>query len=116
MSLPDRIAAYDDCLAAFDRAKESGARVCFASEGEAKHFVSRLHRARSLLREENQRLFTRDDIRWGKTDYDKLIVRAPAPAVEEGFWWVYIEIFGSNIITIEALDPPTYVKDSDNAA
>lgn len=111
MSLPNRIAAYDDCFTIFDGAIASGSRVCFATQNEAHHFMTRLHQARALTRDESKRLYDINDVRWGKTAWDALIVRHPRED-EEGKWWIYIERAGSNIIVVESLgaspsDKPT---------
>lgn len=114
MSLPTRIAAYDDCIEVFDQAKDTGARVKFSTREEGERFAFRMRQARALISEENTRIYPKGDPRWGKTDYDRLVVRG---AVEdtEGFWWVYIELYGSNILEIEPLEAPTFLKDSANA-
>lgn len=107
MSLPNRIAAYEDCLAAYDQALASGARVKFATKDEGTHFAFRMRQARALLREETKRVYPRDDPRWDKTDYDKLVVRGPMEDTE-GFWWIYVELYGSKILGIEPLEAPTF--------
>lgn len=104
MSLPTRIAAYEDCFKLFDEAIDNGARAQFATHGEAHIYSLRLNQARALRALENQRLYPKDDPAWGKTDYDHLIVRKPRED-DEGKWWVYVEPAGSNILTIERLDP-----------
>jgi hypothetical protein len=103
LSLPNRIAAYDDCLRLFDEAVSTGARAAFKTFGEA-NITLRMHQARALLREENQRLYERHDPSWGKTDYDHLVVKKPVRD-DAGDWWVYIQPAGSNILTIEKLQP-----------
>jgi hypothetical protein len=104
MSLPDRIAAYDDCFTIFDAALETGTRVCFATYGEAHIFMMRMHMARDLQRKETKRMYPPEDPRWGKTLYDRLIVRSPRKD-DNGEYWVYIEAAHANILAIERLDP-----------
>ena len=99
MSLPDRIAAYEDCLRVYEG---SPCRVAFATFGEAKYFCMRMHKARSLEREDAQRLYPKDDPRWGRSQYDKFVVNHPVED-ESGEWWVYIREHGANIIAIEPI-------------
>lgn len=106
MSLPNRLAAYEDCLDIFQRAIDSprGSRTAFGTSSEGFVFQSRMHQARKLQRELNQRVFDRSDPQWGSSEYDKLIVRAPVQS-DDGLWWVYIEPYGSNIVAIEDIEP-----------
>ena len=103
MSLPTRIAAYEDCFDVFDRAVTFGARVQFKTLGEANMYGLRLNQARALRAAENKRLYPSDHVSWGKTDYDHLIVRKPRED-DEGKWWVYIEPAGSDIVCVEILN------------
>jgi hypothetical protein len=109
MSLPQRIAAYTDCFDIYDKAVTKGARVCFATKSEAQQFGHRMRQARSLRRDEASRMYDKTDRRWGKTDYDRLIVRHPVED-DKGEWWVYVEPYGSNILAVEELDS-NYVPD-----
>lgn len=110
MSLSNRIAAYDDCIDIFETALASGARVCFETEGAARHFMMRLHQARALQRQESSRIYEPTDLRWGKSSFDKLAVRHPVQD-DEGFWWVYIEYANAKIVAVERLDaPPTILQ------
>lgn len=110
MALSNQIAAYDDCFGVFETAVKTGARVCFETVGEARHFMMRMHQARALQREESQRLYESTDIRWGKSSYDRLTVRQPVED-KDGFWWVYIEHASANIVAIERLEStPTILQ------
>lgn len=104
MSLPLHLEAYQDCVDVFDQAlTKNGARIKFATVGEAGQFQMRMHQARSLLRDRSKRLYKSDDPAWGSSEYDRFIIRRPRDDTD-GFWWVYIEPAGSNILAIESLD------------
>jgi hypothetical protein len=102
VSLPKRIAAYEDCFELLDHAVKSGARAKFRTYPEAHIYGLRLNYARSLRAVENQRLYPKEHPSWGKTDYDHLIIRKPRED-EEGCWWVYAEPAGAEILSIETL-------------
>lgn len=103
MSLPNRIAAYDDCLNIFEAAlRDGGVRVAFKDYGEARHFGLRMNNARALQREEASRIYHESDKRHGQSIYDKLTVRQPV-ADETGEWWIYVEPYHSKILAIERL-------------
>lgn len=106
MSLPNRLAAYDDCIAAYNEASATGARFQFETHGEAHMFMMRMHNARALQRSEMQRIYKLDDVRWGKTEWDRLTVRQPRED-ETGKYWIYVEVTGSNILAVERLEPRT---------
>lgn len=116
MSLPNRIAAYDDCFEVYEKALASGVRVAFKTYGEAKIYVMRMHQARALLADESRRMYPKEDPRWGKTDFDRLMVRHPVEDTE-GSWWVYIERHGANILAVEVLEsPPPFQEASDETS
>lgn len=104
MSLPNRIEAYDDCFDAFQQALDDlvGARFKFSSRNEAGFFMLRMQQARSLQREQSKRLFAPTDLRWGKSEFDKLMVRQPREDTE-GYWWVYVDRPGGEVLGIELL-------------
>jgi hypothetical protein len=104
VALTDQIAAYTDCLDIFDRAIEDrvGTRIQFKTFAEAHMFRMRLNHARVLVRRESQRVYERNDPRWGKSEYDILICRIKED--EEGFHWVYLERHGTEILVVESLD------------
>ena len=107
MSLPQRIAAYDDCFVIFERAltARKGTRVAFASHGEADFFSMRMQQARALQRAEARRMYPASDTRHDKSEYDVLHV-SKARVDESGEWWVYIQRHDANILAIEDLDTP----------
>jgi hypothetical protein len=102
MSLPTRLDAYHDCIDIFDAAvaNTKGRRVAFATREKANIFQLRMCNARRLHREESTRLYERDDPQWGRSPYDRLVVRKPVED-EAGEWWVYIEPHGSDILAVE---------------
>lgn len=103
MALSNQIAAYDDCFDVFERALADsiGARVEFETKTQASLFQMRMCHARMLQREENKRLYDRGHLSWGKSIYDKLVVRLKQG--QEDNWWVYVERQGQDIKTIESL-------------
>lgn len=104
MPVSDQIAAYDDCFVVFDKAlaDPEGLRVRFRTKGEAGRFQIRLCKARKLERDQSKRIYERSDVRWGKSRFDKLAVRSPVED-SDGFWWVYIDRHGSEILGMEPL-------------
>jgi len=91
MSLPETISAYPDCKELYERANEDpiGVRARMESEAAAKLFQMRMHQYRSLERRQSKRLYDRDDIRHGKSEFDPLVVKVREDT--EGHWWVYVE-------------------------
>lgn len=106
MSLPVHIDAYEDCLDYFEQAlgQPSGIRVKFEEYGQAHLFTMRMHQARSLQRALHKRLYPSEDPRYGRTEFDKLMVRQPRQDTED-FWWVYIERSNSRVMRVEPLSP-----------
>lgn len=119
MSLPEQLAAYNDCFDVFDKAMAdpTGIRCVFDKYERAKFFQLRMNQARSLMRKESTRLYPQNDPRHNKSEYDSLVVRNPVED-EAHEWWVYIERHGSVILGIESLstgeplglDPPKTLR------
>jgi len=107
MSLPAHIDAYDDCLDYFERAlaDPAGIRIEFDDYGQANLFTLRMHQARALQRQLHRRLYAADDVRHGRSEFDKLMVRQPRED-DIGHWWVYIERSNSRVVSIEPLSQP----------
>ena len=103
LSLPDQIAAYDDCFEAFEAAYNSprGARLSFNTEGAARQFQLRMHNARAIERRESRRMHDKSSPQWDKSQYDRLCVRNPREI--NGRWWIYIEPYAETIGQIELL-------------
>lgn len=107
MSLPTHIDAYDDCLDYFQQALDDthGLRLRFADYGQANIFTLRMHQARALQRQLHRRLYDANDPRYGRSEYDKLMVRQPRQDTED-MWWVYIERSNSRVVSVETLSQP----------
>jgi hypothetical protein len=107
MSLPRRIAAYDDCFDIYEKAAASttGVRVAFSSYADARYFVTRMHTARSLQREESRRVYQPEDKRYDKSENDKYLIKYPV-ADDNGEWWVYVKPISASILAVETLDAP----------
>jgi hypothetical protein len=110
LSLPQRLAAYEDCRRFFERAAESklGSRAAFKTFGEANIFCLRMQTFRKLEREEMQRIYEAQDPAWGKTEWDHLIVKRPIEG-EDSLWWIYVSPAGGNIVTVEDIDAETTI-------
>src|SRR5437879_3042946 len=112
MTLPNHIGAYTVEIETFESASAdlTGIRVYYGkNEGEAKKFQLRLHQARALNRQENARLYPRDDMRHGHSPYDNLVVRVREDVA--GDWWVYLEKRIFDPERIESLTPATEATD-----
>ena len=107
MSLPNTLDAFDDCIDYFDTAlaDPTGIRVEFAEYGQAHHFTLRMHQARALHRAHLRRVYAEDDHRYGRSEFDRLMVRQPRED-EAGHWWVYIERSNSRVVSVEPLSQP----------
>lgn len=102
MTISNHLGAYLDCIKLLDQATEDtkGVRVQVPDDGSAIHFRMRLHRARTLNREYNAKVYAEDHPMHNASVYDKLIVRIREI---EGITWVYIEQQGINLGRVEAL-------------
>lgn len=109
VALSDQIAAYHDCFDLYDRAMAHaiGVRANLPSEAAARTFQLRMNYARVLQRREATRIWPKDDPKWGKSEFDPLIVRIRPAAEDDGTWWVYVERHGINLTNIEELDDET---------
>jgi hypothetical protein len=105
VSLPNHLDAYDDCLDYFEQALTDpiGLRLKFEDYGQANLFTMRMHQARALQRTDHQRIYSPEDPRWGRSDFDRLMVRKPQYEEIENAWWVYIERGNSRVIAVEPL-------------
>ena len=108
MALPETMAAYDDCYSLYEAAQADGrgARALLPTYGEALMMRMRLNQARVLERRESARLYERTDHRHGKSENDKFKVTI-RESVEGDGWWVYIEVWTLNCITVEGLSDET---------
>ena len=102
MPLSPQIAAYNDCFDLFEKALDDkvGARALFESWSAAFVFRNRMNYFRKLQRDQNKRVYERNDPQWNTSEFDCLIVRIKESV--DG-WWVYVERNGGEIQVIESL-------------
>lgn len=83
--------SYIDCTELMDQALENtkGIRIGFADKGDALHFRTRMHTARTICRKDNLSEYAPGHPLHGRSQYDVLVVREPKES--EGKWWLYIE-------------------------
>ena len=112
MSLSNALDAYDDCIIYYEKALEdpTGIRVEFKEYGQAHHFSLRMHQARALHRAHLRQVYTPEDVRYGRSEFDRLVVRQPRED-DAGHWWVYIERTNSRVISFEPLSQPALGPD-----
>lgn len=104
MSLPTRIAAYEDCLALYARAANAkrGTRALLGTWNEAKMYQMRMHMVRTLIRDEAVRMYDSNDPRSGKCEYDNMSVTLKQDVAEN--WWVYVTPYTVGVYAIEDID------------
>jgi hypothetical protein len=92
--------AFTDCFSVFDRALASaeGIRISFSTEGDAKHFRTRLHSARAIHRNDNAETYPAEHPMHGHSEYDSLVVKLRSNG--EGHY-LYIEPTTTKSIEIE---------------
>jgi hypothetical protein len=106
--------SFTDCQDIFDKAIEdgTGVRVMFNTEGQANHFIGRMHRFRELDRLDNAKEFDQGHPLHGKSVYDQCVVRRPrSETFSDGAvgWWVYVEKMTIENMIIEPLSAlPVY--------
>lgn len=110
MSLPTSLHSYIQEAEAFEAAAaaDRGIRLSFPEEGRARHFLSRLHMARSLDREGNAKALPVESPLNGRSGWDLFTCFVRFDGEK---WWVYIrKIEGLGGIfeelTDETYDPP----------
>lgn len=102
MSTSSSPLAFSDCFDLFaEGLKDSvGARCKFESEQAALHFRMRMHRARTLDRQENSKTYPRDHHMYNRSVYDRLVCRIRKI---DGDYFVYVEQLGLDMGEIESL-------------
>jgi hypothetical protein len=103
MSISNSRLAYADCQEVFDIALEDpkGIRIPFDDFGACHAFRARLHKFRTIDREDNAKTFPREHPLHWRSNYDP--VRARIIAYEE-MWYLYLEpINDASKLTIERL-------------
>lgn len=91
--------AYADAYEYLDQALTSdyGIRIRLTDQGKCRHLRTRLHYARQLDRNLSKQAYERDNPLWGKSAYDKLVVRL---SNDEQGWYLQIE----PIVAAEAVE------------
>lgn len=91
MVTSNSITSYDDCFkwmaAALD--DEKGARIECEDHGKARNLQLRINKARYLHRQQNARIYDKEDPMHGRSEYDGLIFRVKSVGEK---WYVYLEI------------------------
>lgn len=95
--------AYLDCFDLLERAMEDevGVRVKFSTAEEAINYRMRVHKARSIDREDNKSIKRPEDPLWGRSEYDTLVCRIEH--IVDGPSFLYVEKRTVNDLTIENL-------------
>lgn len=80
MTVNSSLLAYEDCFAVMDAtlADDLGLKMTMADERSAIHFRLRCHYARKLDREKNLRIYPKEDLRHGLSQYDKIVIKLRA--------------------------------------
>ena len=75
--------SYPDIRSVLDRAlaSEKGVLLRFPDEKAAITFKARVHTLRYLDRKENKKIYPPDDLMFGRSAYDPLMVKTKAPTV-----------------------------------
>lgn len=102
MSLPTSRHAYKDCIEVYDKAlaDDQGARVKVPDHDAAVFFRMRMNNIRKILREESQKIYEKDDPKYGITPYDPLTVRIKNL---NGEFYIYVEHQGLDLGETESL-------------
>lgn len=112
MSLPTSRLSYKDCFDLYDKALESerGVRVRMPDPNYANFFRMRMHKARSIVRDENRLIYELGQPLHGCSEYDPLVLKI---RIEEGGdCWLYLEKVDAIVMEVEpiedvpALPPP----------
>ena len=100
--------SFGDCFSVLDRALAStrGIRLRFPTEGDARHFRTRLHAARQLHRNANAQTYEHDHAMYGNSEYDALVIKMRCAEVgaTDGEWLLLIEKV-ERVLEIEEIAP-----------
>ena len=104
MSLSNSLDAYNDCIDYFEQAlaDPAGIRIAFDTHGQASIFCMRMQQCRSLQRAFHRRIYPDDDPRYGRSEFDPLVVRQPRYD-DVQHWWVYVERANASVVMVETL-------------
>lgn len=102
MSFNKSTLAFEDIQGAFARALEApkGVRIQCASRGAVITLRARFNYYRKLDRAANKDIYTSDHPMWGKSVFDRLVLRVPPKGHPEE-WVLYIEPRLMEDMTIE---------------
>lgn len=103
MSISKSRGAYSDCRDLFERAIDDpkGCRIYIGDQGNARHFVMRMHQCRQIDRNDNADMYELGHPMHGASPWDKLkCSMKPDP---KGDFWVYIEKIELNLGAVENL-------------
>lgn len=112
MTLSQSRFAYNDCYEVMNKAIDDpkGIRVRVDDYNAGIHLRMRIHQARSIDRDDNRKTYANDHPMYGRSPYDRLIVRAPVEDID-GNWWVRLDKPEANIYEIESLtDGPPMIE------
>lgn len=103
MSISTSSGSYQDCRDLFDRASEDpkGCRIYIGPQGDARHFVMRMHQARELIRKENKKLYEFGHPQHGTSVYDKF--KCSMKQDPNASWWVYVQRIELDLGAVENL-------------
>lgn len=103
MSISKSLGSYQDCRDLFEKADEDqkGCRIFIGDQGQANHFVMRLHQARELIRKENRQLYEPGHPMHGTSTFDKF--KCSKKPDRNGDYWVYVEKIELDLGAVENL-------------
>jgi len=104
MGFNKSLLAFDDVREIYQQAidSESGIRVKFTSNGRALAARHRFNSYRKADRAENCKIYSEDHPMFGRSVYDRLILRIPKQGMEDDMY-LYIEKRSANQFEIEPL-------------
>jgi hypothetical protein len=84
MGMSKSYLGYNDCREALERALNSrkGIRLTYPNKGQAFRFVGRCNAFRVKDREESLKLYDENNVMWGRSPYDVLVICRAANIVE----------------------------------
>lgn len=102
MSISKSRGAYNDCRDLFERAVEDpkGCRVFIGPEGQAQHFIMRMHQARQLDRNDSAEVYEFGHPMYASSPWDRF--KCYKREDKDG-WWVYVEKVELNVGNVENL-------------
>lgn len=103
MSISLSRGAYQDCRDLFERAEEDpkGCRIYIGDQGQARHFVMRMHMCRNIDRKDNGEKYELGHHMYMASAWDRLKCSMKPDA--DGAYWVYVEKIELNVGNIENL-------------